>query len=33
MSAPAWLVPDSRTFFDARFSCRELKRFVGIALA
>jgi hypothetical protein len=33
MRAAAWLVPDSRTFCDARFSCRELKRFVGIALA
>jgi hypothetical protein len=25
-------VPDSHTFFDARFSCRELKRIVRIAL-
>jgi hypothetical protein len=25
------LVRDSEPFFDARFSCRELKRFVGIA--
>src|SRR5580692_10620579 len=31
MRAQASLVPDSRTFFDPRFSCRELKRFVGIA--
>jgi hypothetical protein len=23
---------DTHTFFDARFSCRELKRFVRIAL-
>src|SRR5580704_10759217 len=29
--AAAWLVPDSHTFFDARFSCRELKRFMSIA--
>ena len=26
-----WLVPDSHAFFDARFWCRELKRFVRIA--
>jgi hypothetical protein len=32
MGAAAWLVPDSHTFFDARFSCRELKRFVRIDL-
>jgi hypothetical protein len=27
-----YLVPDSHTFFDARFLRRELKRFVRIAL-
>src|SRR5580658_5639616 len=28
----ALLVPNSHTFIDAQFSCRELKRFVRIAL-
>jgi hypothetical protein len=32
MRATAWLVPDSHRFFDARFSCRKLMRFVRIAL-
>jgi hypothetical protein len=30
---PAGIFPASRTFYDARFSYGELKRFVGIGLA
>jgi hypothetical protein len=32
MPATAGLVRDFHTFVDARFSCRQLKRFVGIVL-
>ena len=32
MAAARGLVRDSQTLYDARFSCREVNRIVGIAL-